>query len=78
MMGKSEMVLSKVFSARFPMSTFTTLAACFIIFTVFKVCASKDKLDVGVAVVMGFMAIWKEIVMAYFERQDRVDKTTQG
>jgi len=63
--------IEKVFSARFLMSTFTTLAACFIIFTVFKVCASKDKLDVGVAVVMGFMAIWKEIVMAYFDRTDR-------
>ena len=72
-MGK---VVDKLFSARFIMSTFTTLAACFIIFTVFKVCASKDKLDVGVAVVMGFMAIWKEIVMAYFDRQDRGSDTT--
>lgn len=70
-------ILDKLFSARFIMSTFTTLAACFIIFTVFRTCAAKDKLDVGVAVVMGFMAIWKEIVMAYFDRADRESKPTE-
>ncbi len=72
-MGK---FLDKALSARFIMSTFTTVAACFIIFTVFEACAAKDKLDVGVAVIMAFMAIWKEIVMAYFERQDRQDENT--
>lgn len=67
-MGKSEMVLSKLFSAKWIMSTVTTLAACFIIFYVFRVCAQHDKLEAGVAIVVSFMAIWKEIVMAYFDR----------
>lgn len=67
-MGKADMVLSKLFSAKWIMSTLTTAAACFIIFYVFKVCAAHDKLEAGVAIVVSFMAIWKEIVMAYFQR----------
>jgi len=71
-----EMMANKVFSARFLMSTMTTVAACLLVGLVFYVCARKGNIEAGIAVFMAFMGTWKEIVMSYFERADRDSKPT--
>lgn len=61
----------KLFSARFVISIMTSFASSLLVGIVFYICWKANKIDVGVAVVMAYIAIWKEIVMAYFGRNDR-------
>lgn len=61
-MTKSEMIVSKVFSAKFLISIIVTLSACLITWKVI----GRYPEHAG-AVITGFMTTWMSIVKDYFQ-----------
>ena len=72
-MGKSEMVLSKMFSARWFMTITATLGSTLLVFLGVYICYKAKNMEAGIAILMAYLAIWKEIAMFYFQRDRSSD-----
>lgn len=70
-MGKSEMVLSKMFSARWFMTILTTVCSSLLTGIGLFICYKAKNMEAGIAILMFYLGIWKEIAMYYFNRSDR-------
>lgn len=70
-MNKVEMMVSKLFSARWFMTILTSVCASILTGIALYICYKAKNMEAGIAIVMFYLGIWKEIAMFYFNRSDR-------
>lgn len=70
-MKKSDMMVSKIFSARWFMTILTSICASLLTGIALYICYKAKNMEAGIAIVMFYLGIWKEIAMFYFNRADR-------
>lgn len=75
-MTKSDMMVSKVFSARWFMTIVTTIFSSVLAGIAMYLFYKAGNMEAAVAVLMFYLGIWKEIAMFYFNRADRDASST--
>lgn len=70
-MDKYSMVLSKMFSARWFMTILTSFCSSILTGVGLYICYKAKNMEAGIAILMFYLGIWKEIAMFYFNRSDR-------
>lgn len=63
-----ETIIAKLTSARFWVTILTTWGASLLVAAVSAFLLKKNETEAAVAVLMAYIAIWKEVVMSYFGR----------
>ena len=70
-MTKTDMAVSKLFSARWFMTIMTTVGATLLVFLGVFICYKAKNMEAGIAILMAYLGIWKEIAMFYFNRAEK-------